>query len=116
MSLLNNSHESISKLNIIRSLKSQFILALITKKKLALPNSGAESAEEEEAVALGEGREEREDAVDGQSVEETLTASQFISQPAPHYGSQHHPHVHDQTCAAHTHAHTHIMQPCNVSM
>lgn len=77
------------------------VCTCIYKLKRALPNSGAESAEEEEAVALGEEGEEREDAVDGQGVKETLTASQFISQTTPHYGSQHHPHVHDQTCIKH---------------
>lgn len=61
-----------------------------------LPHAGGQAAEEEGDVALDEGREEGEHAVDGEGDEKGLTSADPVGQAAPHEGPDHHPQVHDQ--------------------
>lgn len=63
-----------------------------------LPDARQQSEEEEEAVALSEGRQEGKDAVQGQRHNQTATPAQFISQTPPQEGPHHHAQEDHQTC------------------
>lgn len=73
-------------------------MASFSLPKLVSPETGAEPEEEEEAVSLGEARQEGEDQVDGEHVDETLPAAHLVTQAPPHQGTDHHGHIHQQTC------------------
>lgn len=62
-----------------------------------LPHAREQAAEEEGAIALDEGGEEGEDAVDGEGDEEALPSAQPVGQPAPHERAHHHAQVHDES-------------------
>lgn len=62
-----------------------------------LPHAREQAAEEKGAVALDEGGEESEDAVDGEGDEEALPSAQPVGQPAPHERAHHHAQVHDES-------------------
>lgn len=62
-----------------------------------LPNAREEPAKQEGAVALDEGGEEGEDAVDGEGDEKRLTSAYPISQSPPEESPHHHPKVYNQT-------------------
>lgn len=59
------------------------------------PEAGHHAAHEEHAVALDEGGQEGEEAVDGQGDEQALLASRPVRQAAPEEGAEHHPQIHD---------------------
>ena len=61
-----------------------------------LPHAREQPAEQEGAVALDEGGEEGEDAVDGEGDEEALPSAQAVGQPAPQERAHHHAQVHDE--------------------
>ena len=67
------------------------------KCKVDSPKARDHAAEEEHAVALNEGREEGEEAVDGQGYQQALFTAQLVRQAAPKEGSKHHPQVHNAT-------------------
>lgn len=62
------------------------------------PKAGAESEEEEEAVALSKAGQEREDEVDGENVDQTLPPAHLITQTPPYQRPHHHGYIHQQTC------------------
>lgn len=62
------------------------------------PHTREEAAEEEGTVALDEGGEEGEDAVDGERDEERLPTAYPVSQSAPEERPYHHTEIYNQTC------------------
>lgn len=67
------------------------------KKKTYSPKAGHHATKEEHAVALDEGREEGEEAVDGHGDQQALLTAHFVRKPSPEEGSEHHPQIHDAT-------------------
>ena len=61
------------------------------------PEAGHHAADEEHAVALDEGGEEGEEAVDGQRYQQALLTAQLVGEAAPEESSEHHPQIHDAT-------------------
>lgn len=59
------------------------------------PEAGHHAAEEEHAVALDEGGQEGEEAVDGHGNQQALFTAQLVRQAAPKEGAEHHPQIHD---------------------
>lgn len=66
--------------------------------KFVSPKTGAEPEEEEEAISLSEAGQEGEDQVDGEDVDETLPPAHLVAQAPPHQRTDHHGHIHQQTC------------------
>ena len=62
-----------------------------------LPDTREEPAKQKGAVALDEGGEEGEDAVDGERDEKRLPAAYPVSQSPPEESPHHHPEIYDQT-------------------
>lgn len=63
-----------------------------------LPNTWEEPAKQKGAVALDEGGEEGEDAVDGERDEERLPTAYPVSESPPEESPNHHPEIYNQTC------------------
>lgn len=59
------------------------------------PEAGHHAAQEEHAVALDEGGQEGEEAVDGHGNQQALFTAQLVRQAAPKEGAEHHPQIHD---------------------
>lgn len=63
-----------------------------------LPNARQQPEEEEEAIALGERRQEGKDTVYSQCHNETAPTANFVCQTPPQERAHHHAEKHHQTC------------------
>lgn len=80
----------------IKAEKSPFRVSRTrTERESNSPKARHHATEEEGAVALDEGGQEGEEAVDGHGNEQTLFTAHFVRKAAPEEGSEHHPQVHD---------------------
>lgn len=70
------------------------------RSQLYSPKTRHHAAKQEHAVALHEGGEEGEEAVDGHGYEEALLAAHLVRQAAPEEGAEHHPQVHNAAWGA----------------
>lgn len=64
---------------------------------MQLPNTREKSTKQEGAIALDEGGEEGEDAIDGQRDKERLATANPVSKGTPQERPHHHPEVYNQT-------------------
>lgn len=78
--------------------KHKHYLKWIIYTTFNLPNTWEQSAKQKGAVALDEGGEEGEDAIDGERDEERLSTAYPVSQSAPEESTDHHPKIYDETC------------------
>lgn len=68
------------------------------RRELYSPKTRHHAAKQEHAVALDEGGEEGEEAVDRHGYQEALLAAHLVRQPAPEEGAEHHPQINDAAC------------------
>lgn len=68
-----------------------------------VPKTGDQAAEEEEAVLLNEGGEEREAGVDGEGYDQAPLPAQFVCQATPEKGPHHHSKINNESCMTEGH-------------